>query len=136
MGIKIMMTPEDMSRVARELIAKQVLGGVAKSAVKGPLDEHYFAVVAHKGVSNGLTGLSLADIAKLLSCQTEAVRQYITDHTVYGRARRGCKACNGASDELKDLIADENDKDYSSGDSLSISVLLQASSALGRRRAR
>lgn len=134
MGMKVMMTPEVMSRVARELLAKQILGEVAKSAVKGPLDEHYFAVVAHKGVSDSLTGLSLADIAKLLSCQTETVRQNITDHAVYGRARRGCKVCNGASDELKDLIADEKDKDYSSGDSLSISVLLQASS--GRRRAR
>ncbi|MDG6914465.1 MAG: hypothetical protein JRN23_01030 [Nitrososphaerota archaeon] len=127
MGIKIMMPPEVVSNVAGALIARHALREIVKSAVNGPLDEHYFAVTLHKGVSDSLNHMSSADIAKILSCPTGTVHHFLADHMIYGSARGGCRVCNGASEELKQLIVEEKGKDRRSTDSLSLHVLLQAS---------
>jgi hypothetical protein len=55
LGIKIMMPPEVMDSVAGALIAKQVLREIIGKSVITPLDEHYFAVMMHKGVSDDLS---------------------------------------------------------------------------------
>lgn len=135
MGVKIMMPPEVVNSVAGALIAKQVLREIVRSAVKTPLDEHYFAVTMHKGVSENLQPLSFLDLAKLLSCSTGRVHKFIADHMIYGSARGGCKVCNGASRQLKELIVEEKYKDHGANDPLSLFILLGAASQK-RRQAR
>ena len=132
MGIKIMMPPEVVDSVAGALIAKQVLREIVRNAVKTPFDEHYFAVIMHKGVSKSLHRLSFLDLAKLLSCSTGKVHKLLADHMVYGSARGGCRVCNAASHELKELIIEEKDKDHGAGDSMSLFILMSA--ALSQRR--
>ena len=78
-----------------------------------PLDEHYFAVMMHKGISGDLKRLSFGDLATLLTCQTTTVHHMIAEHIVSGGARGGCKFCNGASRELKALIVEERSKNRS-----------------------
>jgi hypothetical protein len=134
MGIKIMMPPDVVNTVAGALIAKQVLREIVRESVKTPPDEHYFAVMMHKGVSNSLQRLSFKDLAKLLSCSTGRVHHLVADHMVYGSARGGCKVCNGASEELKRLIVEEEGREHGSKEPLSLFILLESSA--GRRPAR
>jgi hypothetical protein len=132
LGIKIMMPPEVVDSVAGALIAKQVLREIVRNSVKTPLDEHYFAVMMHKGISGDLKRLSFGDLAKLLTCQTTTVHHMIAEHIVNGGVRGGCKFCNGASRELKALIVEEKSKNRSEEPfSLFIAVSAIASS---RRR--
>ena len=134
MGIKIMMSPDVVDSVARALIAKQVLREIVRESVKTPLDEHYFAVTMHKGVSDNLQRLSFKDISKLLSCSNARVHQLVAEHTARGRARGGCKLCNGASEELKGLLVQEAGRRHGSREPLSLLVLLESSA--GRRQER
>lgn len=131
-----MMPPEAVNSVAGALIAKQVLREIVQKSVKTPLDEHYFAVMMHKGVSSNLRRLTFLDLAKLLSCSTGKVHHLIADHMVYGSARGGCKVCNGASPELKELIVEEKDKDHGADDPLSLFILLSSATSRGRRPSR
>ncbi len=126
MGIKIMMPSDVVNSVAGALIAKQVLREIVRKSVKTPSDEHYFAVMMHKGVSDNLHRLTFYDLAKLLSCSTGNVHHLIADHMVYGSARGGCKVCNAASKQLKELIVEEKDKDHGGEDPLSLFILLSA----------
>jgi hypothetical protein len=135
LGIKIMMPPEAMSSVAGILITKQVLGEIVRTAVRTPLDEHYFAVVMHKGVQGDLQRLSFKDLAKILSCSTSKVHRHVADHMVKGSARGGCKFCSGASRELKELIVEEKKKNHGSDGPFSLFIALSGVSSARRRHA-
>jgi hypothetical protein len=107
MGIKIMMPPDVMDSVAGALIAKQVLREIVAKTVKTPKDEHYFAVMMHHGVSESLMRLNFLELSKLLSRPTSTIHHYIAEHMVYGSSRGGCRVCNSASKQLKELIVEE-----------------------------
>lgn len=111
MAIRITMPPDVVDSVSGALIAKQVLGEIVKRAVKTPQDEHYFAVLMHKGVSEHLSHLTFNDIAAALSCPTSTVHHFMAEHMMSGSARGGCKVCNAASEELRQLIVEEKGKD-------------------------
>jgi hypothetical protein len=132
LGIKIMMPPEVIDSVAGALIAKQVLREIVRKSVRTPDDEHYFAVVMHKGVSEALRHLSFNDLAKLLSCPNSRVHTHIAEHMISGSARGGCGICRGASKELKALIVEEKDKDHGRGP-FSLFIALPAASSARRR---
>ena len=132
MGIKIMMPPEVMEGVAGELIAKQVLREIVRSAVKTPFDGHYFAVMVHKGVSTDLHGLTFGDISKVLCAPRSTVHGYIAEHMIYGSARGGCKLCEAASDDLKKLIVEEKRRRPGTRDPLSVFITMASVSS--RRR--
>jgi hypothetical protein len=104
MGIKIMMPPDVMERIAGTLLTKHLLGEIVRSTVKTPFDQHYFTVVLHKGVSNELPHMLIRDVAKILGCPTSTVHRHIAEHAVYGSARGGCRLCMQASKELKAQI--------------------------------
>jgi hypothetical protein len=133
LGIKIMMPPEVVNSVAGALITRQVLREIVRKTVKTPSDEHYFAVMMHKGVSDELRHLSFYDLGKLLSCPTATVHHYIADHMINGSARGGCKICNGASKELKLLIVEEKDKDHGIEAPFSLFITLASISSEKRR---
>jgi hypothetical protein len=133
LGIKIMMPPEVMDSVAGTLITKQVLREIVRRTVRTPLDEHYFAVVMHKGVSGELQRLGFKDLAKILSCPTSRVHGHIAEHMVNGSARGGCKTCNGASKELKALVVEEKNKNHGSKGPLSLFIALSMVTAAKRR---
>ena len=119
-----MMPPEVIDNVAGALIAKQVLREIVRRSVKTSLDEHYFAVVMHKGVSEELRHLSFGDLAKLLSCPTSRIHAHIAEHMISGSARGGCKICKGASKELKSLIVEEKDKNHGGQGPFSLFIAL------------
>lgn len=128
-----MMPPEVMDSVAGTLITRQVLREIVRRTVRTPLDEHYFAVVTHKGVSGEIQGLTFKDLAKILSCPTSKVHALIAEHMINGSARGGCKICNGASKELKALIVEEKNKNHGSKGPLSLFIALSAVTASKRR---
>ena len=136
MGIKIMMPPEAVNSVTGALIAKQVLREIVNNAVKTHNDEHYFAVMMHKGGSGDLRPMSFSDLAKMLSRPTSAVHHYVAEHMVSGSARGGCKVCNGASKELKKLIVEEKDKDHASEEPFSLWITVASISSAKRRSGR
>jgi hypothetical protein len=107
LGFKIMMSPEVVSDAGDALSSRQELLGVVRRSVRTRLDEHYFAVMMHRGISDDLRPMSFSEIAKILSRRTPAVHHLIAEHMICGSARGGCKSCNGASKELKMLIAEE-----------------------------
>ena len=136
MGIKIMMPPEVVNSVTGALIARQVLREIVSKSVRTTSDEHYFAVMMHKGVSGDLRHLSFNDLAKLLSRPTPTVHHYIAEHMISGSARGGCKVCNAASKELKRLIVDEKDKDHGSEEPFSLWIAVSSASSARRRSGR
>ena len=107
-----MMPLEVIDNVAGTLVAKQALGEIVRTSVRTPLDEHYFVVVMHKGVSAELQHLSFNDLAQLLACPAAKIYSYIAEHAVNGSARGGCKICLGASEELKRLLVDEKNRNF------------------------
>ena len=128
-----MMPPEVIDSVAGALIAKQVLREIVRRSVRTSLDEHYFAVVMHKGVSEELRHLSFSDIGKLLSCPTSRIHAHIAEHMISGSATGGCKICKGASRELKTLIVEEKKKNHGSQGPFSLFIALSLiSSSRGR----
>jgi len=131
-----MMPPEVMDSVAGTLITKQVLREIVRRSVRTPSDEHYFAVVVHKGVSDELQHLTFKDLAKILGCSTSRIHTHIAEHMLDGSARGGCKVCNGASKELKALIVDEKKKNHGSRGPLSLFIALSAVTAEKRRNPR
>jgi len=131
-----MMPPEVVDSVTGALIARQVLREIVNKAVKTPLDEHYFAVMMHKGVSGDLKRMSFNDLAKMLSRPLPTVHHYIAEHMVSGSARGGCKLCNGASKELKRLIVEEKDKDHGSEEPFSLWITVASISSSKRRSGR
>jgi hypothetical protein len=131
--VKIMMPPEVMRSVAGALIAKAVLREIVRRAVKTPSDEHYFAVMMHKGISEDLHHISFGDLAKLMDCPTTTVHRYIAEHMLGGSARGGCVFCNGASRGLKALIIDEKKRDRKTRDPYSVFVTLDRVTATRRR---
>jgi hypothetical protein len=133
LGIKIMMPPEVVNSVAGALIARQVLREIVNKAVKTPADEHFFAVMMHKGIAGDLRAMSFSDLAKMLSRPTPTVHHYLAEHMVSGSARGGCKVCNGASKELKRLIVEEKDRDHGGEAPFSLFVTLAAISSAKRR---
>ncbi len=133
MGIKIMMPPEVVNSVAGALITRQVLREIVRKSVKTPLDEHYFAVMMHKGVSSDLQHLNFYDLAKLLSCPTSTVHHHIAEHMIYGSAPGGCKICNGASKQLKKLVVEEKHKDHGVEAPFSLFITLASISSEKRR---
>jgi len=130
-----MMPPDVVNSVTGALIARQVLREIVNKSVKTPYDEHYFAVMMHKGVSGDLQHMSFLSLAKMLSRSTETVHHYVADHMIYGSARGGCKVCNGASKELKTLIVEEKGKDHGSEEPFSLWITV-ASISSARRRSR
>ena len=132
MGIKIMMPPEVVNSVTGALIARQVLREIVNKSVRTPFDEHYFAVMMHKGVSGDLQHMSFNSLARLLSRSTETVHHYLADHMIYGGARGGCKVCNAASEELKMLIVEEKDKDHGSEEPFSLWITVASISSAKR----
>ncbi len=131
--VKIMMPPEVMRSVAGALTAKAVLREIVRRAVKTPLDEHYFAVMMHRGISEDLHHLSFAEVGKLLDCPKTTVYRYITEHMLEGSARGGCKFCNGASRGLKALVIDEKRRDRRTRDPYSVFIALDSVLAPRRR---
>ncbi len=130
-----MMPPDAVDSAAGALIAKQVLREIARSRVKTALDEHYFAVMLHKGVSRNLKHLTFVDISKLLGRPTASVHRMIADHMVNGSARGGCKLCNGASKELRALVVDDEIR-MRNDDPFSLFIMLSSFESTKRRRAR
>jgi len=126
------MPPEVVNSAAGALITRQVLGEIVRKSVRTPLDEHYFAVMVHKGLADDLHRLNLNDIAKLMSCPSSTVRHFIAEHIVSGSARGGCKFCKGASKELKTLIVEEKGKDHGIEAPFSLFVTLSAISSSRR----
>jgi hypothetical protein len=131
--VKIMMPPEVMRSVAGALIAKAVLREIVRRAVKTPNDQHYFAVMMHRGISEDLHHISFGDLAKLMDCPKTTVHRYIAEHMLGGSARGGCVFCNGASRGLKALIVDERKRDGKTRDPYSVFVALDAVTAPRRR---
>ena len=136
MGIKIVMPPDVVNSVTGALIAKQVLREIVNKSVKTPSDEHYFAVMMHKGGSGDLQHMSFLNLAKMLSRSTETVHHYLADHMIYGSARGGCKFCNGASKELRTLIVEEKEKDHGSEEPFSLWITVASISSAKRRPSR
>ena len=128
-----MMPPEVVNSVTGALIARQVLREIVNKSVRTPFDEHYFAVMMHKGVSGDLQHMSFNSLARLLSRSTETVHHYLADHMIYGGARGGCKVCNGASKELKRLIVEEKGKDHGSEEPFSLWITVASISSAKRR---
>jgi hypothetical protein len=128
-----MMPPETVKSQTGALIARQVLREIVHNSVKTEFDEHYFAVMMHKGISGDMQHMSFNALAMLLSRPTPMVHHFIADHMVNGSARGGCKVCNGASQELKNLIFEEKDKDHGSEEPFALWVAM-ASVAQARRR--
>lgn len=124
-----MMPPDVINSVAGALIAKQVLREIVRTSVRTPADEHYFAVMMHKGVSGDLRHLSFLDLAKLLSCPTTQVHRFIAEHMVNGSERGGCKVCNEASKQLKRLIVKEGGKKHRGEEPFSLWILMSASAS-------
>jgi hypothetical protein len=133
MGIKIMMPPEVVNSVTGALIARQVLREIVSKSVRTPQDEHYFAVMMHRGISGDLQRLSFNDLAKLMACPTQKVHHYIAEHMVNGSARGGCRVCKGASKELRDLIVEEKSKDRGVDDPFSLFITIASISSARRR---
>ncbi|HVC27189.1 MAG TPA: hypothetical protein VND40_03420 [Nitrososphaerales archaeon] len=133
MGLKIMMPPDVVNSVTGALIARQVLREIVNKAVRTPFDEHYFAVMMHKGGSGDLRHMSFNELAKMLSASTQSVHHYVADHMINGGARGGCKYCNGASQELKRLIVEEKDKDHGSEEPFSLWITVASISSAKRR---
>ena len=131
-----MMPPEAINSAAGALIARQVLREIVSKTVKTPADEHYFAVMMHKGVSGELRHMSFTDLGKMLSRPTPTVHHYIAEHMVSGSARGGCKVCKGASKELKALIVEEKDKDHGVEDPFSLWITVASISSAKRRSGR
>jgi hypothetical protein len=131
--VKIMMPPEVMRSVAGALIARAVLREIVRRAVKTPMDEHYFAVLMHKGISEDLHHLSFGEVGKFLDCPNTTVHRYITEHMLEGSARGGCRFCNGASRGLKALIVDEKKRDRKTRDPFSVFIALDSVIAHRRR---
>jgi hypothetical protein len=129
-----MMPPDVVNSVAGALITRQVLRQIVLKSVKTPLDEHYFAVMVHKGLADDLERLRFNDLAKLLSCPTPKVHHLIAEHMINGSARGGCILCKGASKELKTLIVEEKDKDHGIEVPFSLFVTLSAISSSRRRQ--
>jgi hypothetical protein len=136
LGIKIMMPPEAVNSVTGALIARQVLREIVNNAVKTSSDEHYFAVMMHKGGSGDMKAMSLGEIAKMLSRPNSTVHRFIAEHIVGGSARGGCKVCNGASKELKELILEEKDRDHASEEPFSLWITVASISREKRRAGR
>jgi hypothetical protein len=124
MGVKIWMTAEVINSVAGALIAKQVLREVVRRAVKTPLDQHYFVVTMHKGVSQDLRSLSFGDLSKLLDCPTTTIHRYVVEHMLNGSAPGGCKFCNGANKGLRRLVVVEKKRNRDKRDPFSVFVTL------------
>jgi hypothetical protein len=133
LGIKIMMPPETVKSQTGALIARQVLREIVAKSVKTEFDEHYFAVMMHKGISGDMQHMSFNAVAKILSRPTPSVHHFIAEHIVNGSARGGCTICNRASKELKNLIVEETDKDHGSEEPFSLWITV-ASMAQARRR--
>ena len=131
--VKIMMPPEVMNSIAGALIAKQVLREIVRRAVKTPSDEHYFAVMMHRGISEDLHHIGFGDLAKLMDCPTSTVHRHIAEHMLSGSARGGCKFCNGASRGLRLLIIDERKRDRKTRDPFSVFITLDRVTAPRRR---
>ena len=128
-----MMPPQAAKSASGALIARQVLREIVHNSVKTTSDEHYFAVMMHKGISGDMQHMSFNALAMLLSRSTPTVHHFIADHMVNGSARGGCKACNGASKELKNLFVEEKDKDHGSEEPFSLWIAM-ASLAQAKRR--
>jgi len=107
MGIKIVMPPEEIDRVANALVAKAVLREMVRRLVSTPQDAHYFAVVLHRGLSDELRSLGYPDIAHLLACPTSDVQRFASEHARSERAKGRCAVCAKASRQLKNLMAEE-----------------------------
>ena len=131
-----MMPPEVMDSVAGTLITKQVLREIVRRSVRTPSDEHYFAVVVHKGVSDELQHLTFKDLAKILGCSTSRIHTHIAEHMLDGSARGGCKVCNKASKDLRKLIVEEKDRDHASEEPFSLWVTVASISREKRRSGR
>lgn len=106
---------------------------MVRNSVKTTSDEHYFAVMMHKGISGDMRHMSFNALAMLLSRSTPTVHHFIADHMVNGSARGGCEVCNGASKELKNLFVEEKDKDHGSEEPFSLWIAM-ASMAQAKRR--
>jgi hypothetical protein len=133
LGIKIMMPPQAAKSASGALIARQVLREIVDKSVKTAFDEHYFAVMMHKGISGDMQHMSFNALAMMLSRPTPTVHHFIAEHMINGSARGGCEVCNGASEELKSLIFEEKEKDHGSEDPFSLWIAV-ASIAQARRR--
>jgi len=136
LGIKIMMPPETVRSATGALIARQVLREIVDKSVKSAFDEHYFAVMMHKGISGDMQPMSFSAVARMLSRPTPTVHHFIAEHMVSGSARGGCKACNRASKELKNLIVEETDKDHGSEEPFSLWVAVASMAQANRRSGR
>jgi hypothetical protein len=128
-----MMPPQAAKSASGALIARQVLREIVHNSVKTTSDEHYFAVMMHKGISGDMQHMSFNALAMLLSRSTPTVHHFIADHIVNGSARGGCDVCNGASKELKNLFVEEKDKDHGSEEPFSLWIAM-ASLAQAKRR--
>jgi len=131
-----MMPPDAVNTVTGALIARQVLREIVNKAVSNHNDEHYFAVMMHKGGSGDIRPMSFGDLSKMLSRPTGTVHHYLAEHMISGSARGGCKVCNGASKELKKLIVEEKDKDHASEEPFSLWVTVAKISSAKRRSRR
>jgi hypothetical protein len=128
-----MMPTESAKSATGALIARQVLRDIVHNSVKTASDEHYFAVMMHKGISGDMRHMSFNALAMLLSRSTPTVHHFIADHMVNGSARGGCEVCNGASSELKNLFVEETDKEHGSDEPFSLWIAM-ASMAQAKRR--
>ena len=128
-----MMPPGAVKSQTGALIARQVLREIVDKSVKTEFDEHYFAVMMHKGISGDMRHMSFNALAMLLSRSTPTVHHFIADHMVNGSARGGCEVCNGASKELKNLFIEETDKEHGSEEPFSLWIAM-ASMAQAKRR--
>jgi hypothetical protein len=131
-----MMPPETAKSATGALVARQVLREIVDKSVKTAFDEHYFAVMMHKGISGDMQHMSFSALAKILSRPTPTVHHFIAEHMVSGSAVGGCKVCNRASKELKKLIVEETDKDHGSEESFSLWVTLASMAQANRRSGR
>jgi hypothetical protein len=131
-----MMPPEAVKSQTGALIARQVLREIVDKSVKTEFDEHYFAVMMHKGISGDMQHMSFSAVAKMLSRPTPTVHHFIAEHMVNGSARGGCRVCNRASKELKNLIVEETDKDHGSEESFSLWITVASMAQANRRSGR
>ena len=121
-----MASPEAVDGAAGALIAKQALAEIARRAVWTLADQHYFAVVATKGVADDLPHQGFEDVAKILCCPATKVHQLVAEHIAGERTRGGCKACAEASTDLKRLVTHERLKSHKERDSYSVFMLLSS----------
>jgi hypothetical protein len=133
LGIKIMMPPETVKSQTGALIARQVLREIVDKSVKTEFDEHYFAVMMHRGISGDMQHMSFNALGMMLSRPTPTIHHFIAEHMINGSARGGCEVCNGASKELKNLIFEEKEKDHGSEEPFSLWIAV-ASIAQARRQ--